>query len=157
MKWIKQIQCHKKRLGQINCNTVKWYQSLNWEYNWEYWAQPSLTATPGGGGGGGGVTHHMTSYAPTSKERWKGVFIKCPRLPFSLTRDVFFIFHRTLGVPGSKNFRSILGYHFQCHNNQNKPFMGASVTWCSMPFRVHFVGWWRGWVAHLQASQVTPP
>ena len=70
------------------------------------------------GGGGGGVTHHMTGYAPSPKKLLRmGVFFRHPyRQRFSLKKEGGggFIFHCTLGIPSSRNVRSITqNYHFR--------------------------------------------
>ena len=70
----------------------------------------------------------MTDYAPVSKKASKGcVFHTSASSTFFFKQGCVFTFHRTLGVPGSKNVRNIiqnaiLGYNFQHHTYQSTPF-----------------------------------
>ena len=113
----------------------------------------------GGGGGGGGSLAIWLATHPCPKKASIGyIFQPYGGVDVFLKKGgVFFILHRTLGVPCSTMLQNNSNTPFRVIFAGFTPFGGVNETWCDTPFRVQFRGWWTRVGSQLVCEWPPPP
>ena len=111
-----------------------------------------------GGGGGGSLAIWLATHPCPKKASIGYIFQPYGGVDVFLKKGgVFFILHRTLGVPCSTMLQNNSNTPFRVIFAGFTPFGGVNETWCDTPFRVQFRGWWTRVGSQLVCEWPPPP